>query len=129
MTIANVANILTLVVSLSVHLQSHVVDLDLEARAKQRQECWLHPHQYVPFFPWKYTSNFTQNWLRISATLISRLMLNLRDPKVVSHSNQRTEFTTTFSEPLAMVTTVVDPQFPVYDDSISGADTRSPTSE
>ena len=50
MTVANVANILTLVVSLSVHLQSHVVDLDLEARAKQQQECWLHPHQYVPFF-------------------------------------------------------------------------------
>ena len=61
-------------------------------------------------------------------------MLNLRDPKVVSHSNQRTGYTTTFSEPA--VTTVIDLRqdqsyVSVYDERFLGSngELRSPISE
>lgn len=63
-------------------------------------------------------------------------MLNLRDPKMVSHASQRTtRYTATaLSDP--MVTTIIDPgqdtsEFPIYDGSFfdSDGEFRSPISE
>ena len=109
MTAANLGNILTFLVCPSALCLHPLIDLHVSSGAagcSHLEGCGIHFREHVYRIFSKLPTKSTNSWCRISVTMMSRLMLNLRSPEIYISTRRRTATVTT---PKHVVSTCVDP--------------------